>query len=791
MVKNYFTIAIRNLMRHKGYSLINVLGLAIGMACCVLILLFVQDEISYDRHHTHVDRVHRITREFFQEDGASFYHFAAVPPMIGPLMETEYPGLKAARFTKSHLSMLLRAGEKAFYENRVYFADAAALEVFTFPMRRGNSETALMAPFKAVMTESAARKYFGDVDPIGQMLRVENEVDFEVVGIVADMPRTTHLKFDVLLSLETLAAIDMLHSGHDYLTYLLLPKGLSGETVNKQLPAFYEKHIGAIDKGEARNAQFHLQKLKNIHLGSHLMNEAEPNSDVAYVYIFLAVSIFVLLIACINFMNLSTARSATRSREVGLRKVVGAHRDQLIRQFLGEAMMMAFLALGLAMATVELALPWFNAFVGKELVIDAGMLVGMLGLTVLVGLLAGSYPALFLSGFRPIAVLKGQAGSARGGLRKGLVVVQFAISILLIIGTGVVYSQLQYVENKRLGLDKDQVVIVPHVQDAIRGLGYDTIRNEFLKHSDVLHVAASKYIPSGQLLDGGPMTLQVPGYDKPRAMKVRKVPVTHDFPETFGLTFVAGGTFTSKDEQPPRQVVLNETALKLFGFENVNDAIGLPVEVWDREGTVVGVVEDYHFETLKDAIRPAALVLRPDWCRYMSVKIQGNQVAETLERLKATWAGLQRERPFEFTFLDENFDRLYRSEQKRGQIFGVFALLAIFIACLGLFGLASFAAERRTKEIGVRKILGASVPNLVMLFSRDFIQLIVIANVIAWPAAYWMMEQWLREFAYRTSLDFTTFIISTVLALAIALLTVSVQAIRAARANPIDALRYE
>jgi len=806
MLKNYLKIALRNLLKYKGYSLINIFGLAVGMASCILILLYVHDELSYDQHHEKADQIYRVTREWFNSDGSPNLHLGHVAPPIGPLLKNDFPDILQMARISSGGNPLLRYQDNVFQEERFYFADPNIFEIFTLPLLKGDPKTALADPNSIVLTPAMAKKYFSDADPLGKVLNIDNQADLKVTGVMSEIPASSHFHFDFLGSMKLLEQIfgaqEFKNWGsNNYATYLLFPKDYATENFTKAVPAFIGRHHPEGEKA-IPNTTLHLQRLLDIHLRSQLDSELEANGNIVYVYIFSAIAFFLLLIACINFMNLATARSANRAREVGLRKVVGAERQQLIKQFLGETIVLAFIALFLAVVFVELALPKFNAFAGKELALrsqSALFIFGsLLGVALFVGVVAGSYPAFFLSNFQPAAVLKGQKiGSTKSRFRSTLVVFQFAISIILIVGMGVVYNQLEYCRTKNLGLNKEQIVVLPVNSGAEIARRYPDMRNQLLQHPTIAGVAASKRVPSGRLLDSSGGKLIDGEKSTPLEFRIANIRVDHNFIPIYGMQMAAGRNFsTAFPTDSTEAFILNETAVKKIGWALPEAAVDKPFEYGNRKGRIIGVVKDFNYESLHQPITPIVMFIAPQNFNSISVKIRADRpadIAATLEFLKQKWQEYRPNFPFQYSFIDERYEQLYQSEHRLGQIFGTFSLLAVFIACLGLFGLASYTAEQRTKEIGIRKVLGASVGNIVLLLSKEFTRLVIVATLVSWPIAYYAMNRWLQEFAYRINLHQQggTFLLAAVLALAIALITVSFQAIKAAVSNPVKALRYE
>jgi len=806
MFKNYIKTAFRNLRRYRGYSFINLLGLAIGMACCFVILLYIQDEFSYDRYPEQNDQIYRMVLDIQTPDRGDM-HVARTPPPWAPSLAEDYPEVESyVRIKTPMVSWLVSYApkEKIFHEKGFYFADETIFDFFSFKLLAGDMATALKEPNTLVLTETAAQRYFGDEDPMGKSMRLDNTHDFLVTGIMQDVPRNSHITFDILASFSTLSSIpiygDVRYAtwrnglGPDLYTYLKLQKGYLPEELEKKMPEFLDKYIGRIL--DRVNIKFspHLQSLTDIHLHSNMEAEIKANSDIRYIYIFSAIALFVMLIACINFMNLSTARSASRAQEVGMRKVIGAQKRQLILQFFGESIFMAFLALLLALVLLLLFLPLFNSLSGKNLTLTIGNPVAVLliiAITALVGILSGSYPALFLSSFQPVAVFRGslKAGRANVRLRKFLVVFQFALSIVFIIGTVLVYLQLHFVRNKELGFDKEQVIVLPMGDPRARQI-YLTFKDRVFQSPDVLSVSGTSSVPGG--LVG--FTLMLPeGRSAGEEVTIESFMVDVDFIDAMGIDIVAGRTFSRDYATDTMEAfILNEAGAKHLGWEN--NALDKRVNLGNfKQGRVIGIIRDFHTKSLHQTIEPLLLHIAPDPDAYLHlvVRIAPGNYERTLKSIEEAWKQVYPLDPFIFSFLDDDFDSLYRSEKQRGKIFLAFSLLAVFIACLGLLGLASFTAEQKTKEIGIRKVLGASTLSIVTLLSWAFLKLVLLANIIAWPLAYLFMQQWLKNFAYRIKINPSIFALAGFLALLIALATVSLQAVKSAIADPADSIRTE
>lgn len=808
MFKNYFKIAIRNLIKYKTYSTINILGLAIGMASCILILLFVQDEISYDKYHDKADRIYRVTREWFNSDGASSLHLGHVAPPIAPLIKNDFPDIKhAVRITDGNNPIIIYK-DNQFQEPRFYFADPDIFKVFTLPFLQGEASSALMNPGGVVISESMAKKYFGDEEAMGNVITFdipgEVRTDLKVTGIMKDMPSNSHVHMDFIgsmLALEMAFGDREFQSwgSNNYATYLLFPENYNVDSFVQEIPAFIGRHHPDGEEAIPRTT-LHLQKITDIHLHSHLDSELEANGNIIYVYILAAIAFFLLLIACVNFMNLATARSANRSKEVGLRKVVGAERSQLVKQFLGETIVMSVFALILAIVFVLIALPDFGNFVGKEvsfnLISNPGLILSLVVITFFVGIVAGSYPSLFLSRFQPAAVFKSdKAGSHKSLFRTVLVVFQFAISIILIVSMGIVQNQVDYCLNKDLGLDTEQVVVLPAGDPIIER--YPAIETQLLQKPNIISVAASKRVPSGRLLDSSSARVYRNDEEHQLDFRIANVRVSHSFVDTYKMKMVAGRNFSVEFPTDSTEAfIINETAVKKIGWQSPEEAVDQPFRYGRRTGRIVGVVQDFHYESLHQPITPIVFWIRANNFNSIAVRIradQSDEVTATINYLRGKWAEFQPNSPFTYSFLDERYAQLYQAEHKLEKIFGSFSMLAVFIACLGLFGLASYTAEQRTKEIGIRKVLGATIGGVVFLLSKEFTKLVLVATLVAWPIAYYAMGKWLGAFAYRIdiNLQFGTFILAAVVAFVIALATVSFQAIKAALTNPVNALHYE
>ncbi len=793
MLKNYLLTAYRNSLKNKLYAGINVLGLAIGITCCLFIALYVQHEQSYDQFHQKKDRIYKVyrttDRDGYQEVGPTS------PPYAEALLNDFSEEIEATVRVMPRSGLII-AGEKAFTGDDISFVGRDFLQVFTFPLLQGDPATALSEPGSVVLTEAMAQKYFGNVDPIGKELEYENEYPLVVTGVLAAVPENSHLTFDFLTSVHLFEKEEWFTGwwNNNMVTYVLAKEGVTEAALEVQFPAFMEKYLGDDFERLGIRLGLTLSPLTEIYFSNTVQFDMwTKHGNRAMTYIFLVVAVFILLIACINFMNLATARAARRATEVGVRKSLGANRSDLIYQFFGESFLTAFVAMLFTIVLMTVLLPFFNQFaeVNLTLSLDDGIAFPALlfGTVLVVGLLAGSYPALFLSAFVPAKALKGgnQIGAKGNYLRKGLVVFQFVISIVLMVAVLVVVQQMDYVQDKQLGFDKERVMLLEIDNNEIYEQR-ETFKDQLRQNARIAQVTTASGEPGGF---HDLYTFDVQGHEEEVIMNT--LFTDENYLETMGLTLLAGRNF-SEDRQTDEAeaIIINETAARRLEW-SPEEALGKEVtnpfaDTIPRR--VVGVVEDYHFASLHNEIDPLAIMLGNDE-RIIAIKMTPGAVKPVISLVEDTWTSMVSQHPFAFTFLDESYDQLYRSEQKQGQIFTLFAGIAVFIACLGLFGLVTFVAEQRTKEVGVRKVLGASVLQLIHLLTKDFAILVVIALVIASPIAYFVMQQWLSDFAYRITLQPMVFIVAGLAALLIALLTVSWQSARAALANPADSLRNE
>ncbi|UFH54228.1 ABC transporter permease [Spirosoma sp. KNUC1025] len=807
MFTNYIKIAWRNLIRNKAFSTINIVGLALGLATCLLICLYIFNELSYDRYSDKADRMVRVVFRGIMNGGQ--INEANVMPPVAQTIKAEYPEVEQATRIRTVGSPTLNVGDKTFRDDQLAYADSNFFQVFSLPLLRGDVKTALIQPGTAVITQEMAQKLFGNENPVGKSIAIKSwNALFRVTGIIDKMPVNSHFHFDMFMAMAgepDAKSPSWMTSG--YFTYLVLPNGYDPARLEAKLPQMVNKYMSsqlqqafgmsyAQFRQKGNDVSFLLQPLTDIHLRSNLTGELEPNADIQYVYIFGAIALFMLVIACINFMNLSTAGASKRAKEVGIRKVMGSVRQSLTSQFLIESLLLTAIALTLAVGLVYLTLPLFNKLAGKALVLNFSaspwLLPGLLLLGVIVGVLAGSYPAFFLSSFKPVQVLKGTkfTGDRKSiGLRSGLVVVQFFISITLMIGTTVVYKQLNYIQTKRLGYEKDQVLVLPETW--LLDKKEEVFRSQIMQDPRVVNVSTSGYLPAGPSYNNNYMVY--PETNSTQLVKSLRYEIDYNYIPTLGMQMAYGRNFSKAYGTDSSGIIINETAARTFGWNG--NALGRTIthtENDGRKGTyrVVGVIKDFHFRSMHEAISPLVMMLGRN-SGTVIVKINTKDISGLLASLKKQWEQLTSEAPFTYSFLDERFNNTYLAEQKTGQILGIFAGLTIFVACLGLFGLATFMAEQRTKEIGVRKVLGASVPNIVGLLSKDFLKLVAVAIVLASPVAWYAMNKWLADFAYKIDIEWWMFVVSGVLAVGIALLTVSFQSIRAALMNPVKSLKTE
>ncbi|MEO6638532.1 MAG: ABC transporter permease [Ginsengibacter sp.] len=811
MIKNYFKIAIRNLMKYRFISFINLFGLTVGLTCCLLITVYILNELSYDKYNKNAENTYRVTRSFNNADGVVSLNLSTVSPPFGYYFPTDFPEITKMTRLLNNGSTPLKYKEKLINEPDVYFADEHLFDVFTLNVVKGDPRAALRDPFSVMMSEEVAKKYFGNEDPMNKVLRANNQFDVKVSGIYKEFPANSFMHPGMLVSFNTLKdpsvygeeGLRTNWGNNSFFTFLVLPDHYDPEKLTARFPAFLDKHMSLSEYGGKQASKFTslgLQKLTDIHLYSHTDYEAEANGDISRVYIFSSIALFILLIACINYMNLSTARAALRAKEIGIRKVIGARKKELIFQFLSESVLITWAAILIAFACLYFTLPWLNSLSGQQLSFSILMkwqiLLPIFLTPFIVGILSGLYPALFMSSFKPVQTLKGlfKVRGSSISFRKVLVVAQFAISIVLIITTIIMFQQLRYMQETSLGYDKEHIITMPYYNNL--NTKYDAFRNELLQNSGIKDLARSSRIPTGRLLDAMGANVLMGDSMSPVSADIKNVSVDEDFITTYGVPIVAGRNFSRDYVNDTTNFLLNEAAVSAIGWKSPNEAVGKTFRYGGVTGKVIGVTGDFHFESLRQKIIPIVLAntaTTPTDSRFnnMSVKVDGKNMKAALASIERVWKGYLPEFPFQYTFLDDRFNKLYEAEQRQGTIFTVFACIAIFIASLGLFGLSAFAITQRVKEIGVRKVLGANVSSIVALLSKDFLKLVLIAAIIAFPVAWYTMTHWLQDFAYRVNIHWWVFIVSPFLALIVALATVSFQAIKAAIANPVKSLRSE
>jgi len=784
MFRNYIKVAFRHIRRRKVYSFINILGLTIGMACFILIGLWVKDELSFDRFHQKKDRIYRVLNRL--QDGRAGFNITYA---LGPALKAEYPEVEEACRVCLWYGSHVKYRDKIYAERNIYLADPSFFKIFSFPFIKGNPEMALSDRYSIVLTEKMAQKYFGDEDPIGKILHLALlEGDFTVTGVIENIPMNSHLRFDFIGRIEFLGEDRLARWGEwSGPNYVLLQPNASPADFEAKIAGIYKKNVSP-------NTTYvpELQPLTRVHL-----YEPGRPGQARRVAMFSVIAIFILLMACINFMNLATAQSSRRSKEVGMRKVIGALRRQIIRQFLGEAVLIAVFALILAMIAVEALLPYFNQFTGKALVLLSGASVPLVLTLLLValgtGVLAGSYPSLFLSAFQPVQTIKSQHSfrNKGGGIRKMLIVVQFAISVGLIVCTLLVSSQLRFIQRRDLGLDRDHIVgayVYP-----ILNPRFQEFKNYLLAQRGILNVTSAAQFP---FQVGENIQIDWEGNPTDEMMSVDYTCVDYDFFQTFDMQILQGRAFSQDFPTDEKTAcVINEAAAQRMGIENpIGTTITMNHPAWPesfRPARIIGVVRDFHSRSLHTAIRPFVFRMYKPWHQYAFIKIDGSQMQEALARIEEAYKTYSPGIPFDYLFLDEVFNQQYTSERQLGELFNGFSLLSVVIACLGLFGLASYTTEQKTKEIGIRKVLGASIPGIVAMTTREFLKWILVANLLAWPIAYFVMSKWLQDFAYKVSIGPLVFVLSACLTLIIAVLTVSYHSLKAALANPVDSLRYE
>jgi len=797
MFNNYFKITIRNFRRHKIYSFINLSGLAVGLACCILILSYVHFELSYDSFHSRSKDIYRLAINGHLSNRS--FNLACTNGPPGPTLERDLPEVEDSVRIRHLYRNAVKYKDKEFIEENGFWAGAAFFEIFSFRLLQGDPKTALKNPHTLVIADSLAKRYFGDEDPLGKILRFNDRENFTVTGVMEDVPPNSHLNFDMLCSFATYyqahnRQIDRWMGDFNNYTYLLFKEGTSPEQVAPKLPAYVDRNLGSVLEKLGGEIKYILQPVTSIHLHSHLDGEFRGNSHISYIYIFSAIALFILLLACINFMNLSSARSANRAKEVGMRKVHGAVRSKLIKQFMGESLIYSYLSLFIALLLVHLILPMFRTISGREISIDylgvPWLIPGLLGLALLVGVAAGSYPAIVLASFQPAKVLKsGIAGGARKSrFRSFLVIFQFTVSTILIIGTAVILDQVHFMKNKDRGFRQEQIAILPIRDNTVRR-SISAVKQELEILPGVSSIGYSSHIPG----HGARHNAMLPeSFTLEESIMMGIIHADHDFLPTMEIELAYGRNFSLEHPSDSSNAILiNETAASRIGWD---DPIGKTIRELDgasKPRIIVGVIKDFHYMSIQQPIGPIVIINNVSGSDILSIKLQPDNIGATVSLLENKLKEIAPNVPFDYFFLDSSFENQFRTEENLSRLFSYFSVLAIFIACLGLFGMAAYNAEQRTKEVGIRKVLGASTSALTLLLSSKIAKLILLANLIAWPLAYLAAHYWLQNFAYHTAIDLGLFFLTALAVLAIGMTTTAFQSIKTSLKNPVDTLQHE
>jgi putative ABC transport system permease protein len=794
MIRNYVKVALRNIQKNKLNTAITIFGLALSLTCVILILVYLRYEMSYDKYHANASSIFRVIQHspgnYYMD--TDMYVWTQAP--LAAMLKQDFPEIiRAARMEGDGWQISLNFEDKSFNENMFYFTDPDFLRMFSFPMIKGDPLTALNEPFSLLIARSASERYFGGQDPYGKIIRYNDRFDFQIKGVLEDVPSNSHFRFDFLASFNSLEKIVGTRSlqswgGSNYATYIQLAPDADAASLEARIPEQVKKYHPRL------STRYVLQSLANIHLGGNIPGELEPNSHMRYVYIFSVVALFILIIGCFNVINLSTAQSIMRAKEVGVRRVVGAGRYELVKQFLGESVMYALLSFAISLGTVHLLVGWFGRLLGRNLTFylfrEPGLGFGFFGLALLVGFLSGLYPAFFLSSFRPDTVFRSKLRSSSqkaSFFRSSFVVAQFVISTALIIASAVVFRQMEFIRTKDWGFDKEQIITKQINEDNRYFQEHaETFKAELIRHPRISAASTSSFLPS-DIRSGDIPSWE--GKENEQRVLFHNLRVDRHFLDLYNIELIAGRKFSDDFATDQKSAfIVNETAVRIMDLE---DPVGKKFGYDYRTGKIIGVVKDFHFVPLHLKIRPLAIHLEPSKIQHLSIKIQPEDFHGTLRFIRDRWKKFSPGFPFEFTFVDEEVNRKYAAEQRMSRTFTVFTSVAIFLACIGLFGLVSFSVERRTKEIGIRKVIGASLSRIVLLVTKGFLLWVLLANIIAWPVAYLAMRKWLQGFAYRIELGIGTFILSALLTFVIALLTLSYQSIRAASTDPVKALRYE
>jgi putative ABC transport system permease protein len=807
MFKNYLKIAFRNLWKNKGFSAINIFGLASGLAICLLILFYVNNELGYDQYNTKADRIYRIDGDL--QFGGNHFVLAQVPDPMGAALKQDFPQVEQYVRFRGHGGIMVKKGNQNIEEDKVIYTDSTLFSVFTLPMIQGDPTTALTQPNSVVITESTAQKYFNSTDVVGKTLTIGDTGNYKITGVIKDVPKQSHFHYDFFISIYgQLSPYEINQwTSNNFNTYIVLKKGTDPKALSRQLNGFVMRYVAPVFQSmnitpeqfakQGNYLHYTLTPLQKIHLYSNKTGELEANGNIQYVYIFSLIAFFILLIACVNFMNLSTARSANRAKEVGVRKVLGSMRKYLISQFLSESILISFISLILALVIAALLLPYFNQLSGKDMTLDLflrpWLLPAAVLLMIVVGLIAGSYPAFYLSSFKPVQVLKGKLakGFKSSWLRSGLVVFQFCISIILVIGTLVIYRQLHYIQNKDIGFNRSHVLIIKNTD--VLGKQAKVFADEVKKLNGVENATMSGYLPTAGWRSDSPLFPDA-NADIKSAVSTQIWKVDENYIPTLGMKMAKGRNFSADFPTDSSAIIINEAAAKLFGF---TDPLNRPLYYMNdfpkkdlTKYHIIGVVKNFNFNTLREEVTPLCFLYQPQ-NGSVAFRIHSANIPNLVSMIQDKFKSLAPEQPFSYSFMDDDFNKIYSNEQRMGGISITFSVLAILIACLGLLGLITFAAEQRAKEIGVRKVLGANAGDIVSMLSKDFLKLVLVASLIAIPIAWLAMNKWLQGFAYRIDISWWILAIASLLAVLIALATIFYQAIKAAVANPVDSLRSE
>ncbi len=794
MFKNYMKVAIRNLVRHKVISFINIFGLAIGMTTFILIILFVRNEFSYDKFHKNADRIYRITTDIPKENGV-YETYPISSGKMGPVLVEQIPEIIKATRIFAYWKRTIQYEDKYFNEDEIFWVDPAFLEIFTFPLISGDSKNALNEPNSVILTQETAKKYFGDINPLNKRMIIENE-NFTVTGILKNIPANSHLHFDFLLPFAAFDINNVHQQGFSFYTYFLLEKNTKINEIKDKFQTVCQEVTEVFLSGFPVEMDVNFnslyQALTDIHLYSHYNYELEINGNIIYVYIFIMIAVIIMIIAGINFMNLITAKSEDRANEISMRKIMGAKRNELIMQFLGESVLMSLIAFIVSLGMVELFINPFNNLMNCELSFfyrdNIILFCVIFIISIIIGILSGIYPAIFLSKFNSLKTIRGisQFGNRKSFLRKILVILQFSITIFLISIVFVINSQLTYLKNKNLGFDKEHIIVLKNFSRKIIN-NYNSVKDELLKNPDIRSVTGSQHIP-GEFPSANIVSIE--GQDMKTGITMNEFRIGFDFLKTYGIKIKYGRSFSEEISSDIKDaVIINETAAKKLGLES---PLGKRLNISGfTYGEVIGVVEDFHFKSLHQNIEPLIIHLQNMWISNISIKIQTNDIQRTLNSIKKECIKFDPFYDLDYYFIDDKFDQMYKTEEQTAKLFVISSILAIFISMLGLFALSSFIITQRTKEIGIRKVMGAPVSNIIWLLSKEFTKWVILANLIAWPIGYFIMDKFLQMFAYKAEMNIWSFIISGLLALVIALVTVGYQTIKTANSNPVDALKYE